>query len=424
MGSHSSWQFLYGVMEDGILKNLIKLEYKKMWNGVSLVSMIALSILTILFALVTLNLQQRTIDNEGNIVSGLPSFRALKEAARDLEGVMDGEYIQNLIEDYNASIDKAYLNENKGFLGTGGMTKYIVTNYVLNYAYYGPYMSNGNDKINLDYEFLNSEESFYRKYKDAIMEHLLYVNEENGLFHFSEEQINAIKSKIEDIKTPFRVEYSTGLANLNVYFSMEYSVFFILLVFCLASIYAKDSVNGINELTLSCKHGRKKDMMARWIAGNLFTLTTYLIYVGMLMAVHGSIASLHGLGASAQTFWFECIYNINIGTGLLTIFFGGLAGALVISNIVMLLSIKIKNSKITTAAGIIFVWVLGKGASTYSQIKLLNPRQFGGSDVVTGFLFIGRTIIPYFVVVILLSVVYVVLIWLAMRPCYKKYYLN
>ena len=145
------------------MKDLIKLEYKKLWNGISIVSLVALSILTIIFAVVTLNIQHRTIDKDGNIVTGLPSFRALKEAAEDLEGVMDGDYIQNLIEDYNSSFDKAYMDEHRGFLGTGGVTKYIITNYVINYAYYGPYMSNGNDKIGLDYEFLNSEESFYQK---------------------------------------------------------------------------------------------------------------------------------------------------------------------------------------------------------------------------------------------------------------------
>ena len=68
------------------MKGLIKFEYRKMWNGVSVVSMAALSILTIIFAVVTLNIQYRTLDKNGNIVTGLPSFRALKESAEDLEG--------------------------------------------------------------------------------------------------------------------------------------------------------------------------------------------------------------------------------------------------------------------------------------------------------------------------------------------------
>lgn len=404
------------------MKDLIKLEYKKMWNGISIVSIVALSILTVIFAVVTLNIQHRTIDKDGNIVTGLSSFRALKEAAEDLEGVMDGDYIQNLIKDYNASFDKAYLDEHRGFLGTGGVTKYIITNYVINYAYYGPYMSNGNDKIGLDYEFLNSEESFYQKYKDAIMEQLLYMNEENGVFKYSEEKVKVLQNKVDHLKTPFRVAYHTGLANINNYLGREYLVFFILLAFCLATVYAKDSMNGIDELALSSKHGRKKDMAARWIAGNLFAMSAYLIFVGMLIVVHGSIESLHGLDASAQTFWFDCIYNINVGTGLLLIFLGGLAGALVMANIVMHLSMLIKNSKAAVVAGIAIVWLLGR--HTYSQMGLLNPAQFGGSAAVENFLIVGRVIIPYFVIVLLLSSVYIAVLWLVMRLSYKKYYLN
>lgn len=74
--------------------------------------------------------------------------------------------------------------------------------------------------------------------------------------------------------------------------------------------------------------------------------------------------------------------------------------------------------------GIVVVGLLRKGASTYSQIRLLNPTQFGGSELVTAFLFIGKTIIPYFVIVFLLSTIYIALLWLAARLSYKNYYVN
>lgn len=403
------------------MKDLIKSEYRKLWNGVSIVSLVALSILTVIYAVVTLNIQHRTIDSDGNIVTGLASFRTLKDAAEDIEGIMDGEYIQTLIKKYDSSFDKAYMDEHRGFLGTGGMTKYIISNYVINYAYFGPYMSNGNDKIGLDYDFLNTENDFYQKYKEAVMEQLLYVNEENGLSHYSEKQIKALEKKIGKMRIPFRVAYHTGWANIRNYFENEYSVFFILLVFCLSSVYAKDSTNGMDEPVLASKHGRKKDMTARWIAGNLFALTAYLIYVGVLIAVHGSIEGLHGLSASAQTFWFECFYNISVGGGLLLIFLGGLAGALVMADITMFLSVKIKNSKIVVAAGIVIVKLLEKAASTYSRIRLLNPKQFGGNEAAVDFLFVGRVIIPYFVVILFLSIIYITALWMITRLSFKKY---
>lgn len=406
------------------MKDLIRFEYKKMCNGISIVSLVALSILTVLFAIVTLNLQYRTIDSDGNVVNGLASFRALKEVSEDLEGALDGEYIRGLIEKYDSSYDKAYLAENRGFLGTGGMTKYIVSNYVINYAYYGPYMSNGNEKVGLDYDFLDSEESFYQKYREAVLEQFLYVNAENGLFPHSEEQISVLEQKIQNINTPFQIACHMGWANVFGYFGMEYPVFFIILAFCLSGCYAKDSTNGMDELILSSICGRKRDMQARWIAGNLFTVVFYMIYVLVLIAVHGGIASLHGLGASAQTFWFECFHNFSVGTALLIVFFGGLAGALVMANLVMLLSIKLKNAKLTTVFGIIAVVLMFRQASTYSQIKMLNPLQFKESALLTDFLFVGNAIVPYFVIALLLSAAYITVCWLVLRLSYKKYRLN
>lgn len=406
------------------MEGLIRLEYKKMWNGISIISLSALSILTIIFAVVTLNLQYRAIDSDGNMVKGLASFRTLKEASKDLEGQLNEEYIRKLIQKYDASYDKAYLAENRGFLGTGGMTKYIVSNYVINYAYYGLYMSNGNEKVGLDYTFLNSEEEFYKKYRGAVLEQLLYVNVENGLFPYSERQISILEKQIQNIKTPFRIAYHTGWANVFGYFGMEYPAFFIVLAFCLSGCYAKDSVNGIDELMLASTGGRKKDMQARWIAGNLFTVVFYLIYVGMLIAVHGGIAGLHGLGASVQTFWFECFHNFSVGTALLIVFLCGLAGALVMANSVMLLSIKVKHTKLATVMGIIAVALMLRQASTYSQIKMFNPMQFKESALLTDFLFIGDMIVPYFAIVLILCAAYITVLWLTLRFSYKKYHLN
>lgn len=406
------------------MKDLIRLEFTKMWNGISLVSIVALSVLTVLFAVVTLNLQYRTIDSDGTMVNGLASFRTLKEVSKDLDGVLDGDYIRGLIEKYDSSYDKAYLAENRGFLGTGGMTKYIVSNYVINYAYYGPYMSNGNEKVGLDYAFLDSEESFYQKYREAVLEQLLYVNEENGLFPYSEDQLSVLEQKIQNIKTPFQIAYHMGWANVFGYFGMEYPVFFILLAFCLSGCYAKDSANGMDELALSSTHGRKKDMWARWVAGNLFTAVLYLIYVGLLIVVHGGIASLHGLDASAQTFWFECLHNISVGGALLIVFFDGLVGALVMANLVMLFSIKLKNAKLATIFGIIAVVLLYRQASTYSQIKMFNPLQFKESALLTDFLFVGNVAVSYFIIVFFLGVAYITILFLVLRLSYKKYRLN
>lgn len=407
------------------MKELIKFEYRKLWNKITISVIIAMFILTTLHTVIYLNLQWRTIDKNEEMVHGLKSYRALKEASEELEGIVDGVYIENLVKNYNSSYDKEYLSEHRGYLGTGGMTKYMVPNYLINFAYYGPHMSSGNDKMDLDYEFLESEERFYQKYKEAMKELILTVNEWNGLSPASEKQISILESKIENVETPFRVEYSQGLANLKSWYTMEYPYFFVVIAFALACLYSKDSASGVNELTLSSFYGRKKNMKARWIAGNLFAVTAYAIFVGTLIIEHGIVASLHGWRASAQTFWFSCLYNINIGTGLIIIMLGGLLGVLVMANIVMLLSIKTKNMKVTAALSVVIVWTLVRLTSTYSQIKLLlNPIQFNSDFLFTEYLFLGDTLVLYGVPTLILGILYITCLSFFINRSYKKYRLN
>ena len=86
-------------------------------------------------------LQKSLTTTDGQIVSGLSAYRVLRDASKDIEGVIDDAYLQKLKEQYENSIDKQYLDEHRGFLGTGGMTKYMYPNYFINYAYYSYYWS-------------------------------------------------------------------------------------------------------------------------------------------------------------------------------------------------------------------------------------------------------------------------------------------
>lgn len=408
------------------MRILVKFEYWKLWNRVSLVTVIAMCILSTFHTFVYLNLnsQWRAIDTNGNIVSGLTSYRVLKEASKEIEGIVDGEYLQNLKEQFALSADKKYMDEHRGFLGTGGMTKYMYPNYFINYAYYSYYMSNGNDKVGLDYDFLDSEEEFYKKYREAVREQIMYENQSAGLTKFTDSQIEVLDQKIAEIDTPVRIAYCQGISNFMNWYNLEYSVFFIVLAFVLACTYAKDSSSGINELTLSTVRGRKKDFRARWIAGNLFTISVYLIFVGILLIEHGAVATFEGFEASAQTYWFNCIFNISIGMGMVLKIVGGLLGALVFANFTMLLSCILKNSKMVAISAVLIVIALTKLSNTYSQIKLFYPLQFSSDAVVKGFFFCGKILVPYIVVVLFLTIIYIGLIVFLLRRINKKYYLN
>lgn len=408
------------------MRTMVKFEYRKLWNWVSIAAVIAMCILSTLHTFIYLNMkgQWRAIDANGDIVSGLGSYRALKEACKEIEGTMDGEYLKNLLEQYEVSADKQYLDEHRGFLGTGGMTKYMYPNYFINYAYFSYYMSNGNNKMGLDYDFLESEESFYQKYREAIKEQIMYENQYAGLVKFTDAQIKVLDQKIADIDTPVKVAYCQGISNFMNWYDLEYPIFFVVLAFAMSCTYAKDSPSGVSELTISTARGRKKNFRARWLAGNLFAASVYLIFVGVLLIEHGAVATFSGFGASVQTYWFYCIFNYSIGIGMVLKIIGGLLGALVFANASMLLSGIFKNSKVASVSAILVLAGMSRLSKTYSQIKLFYPLQFSTDAIVKSFFIIGKVLIPYSVVVLLLTVLYITVFALLIGRIDKKYHLN
>lgn len=411
--------------ESDKMKKQIWMEYRKLWNKIACVAVIAMCSVVVVHLFIYLNLQYRSIDSRGEIVEGLASYRALREAAKELEGVMDGEYIQNLITSYNSSFDKAYMEEHKGFLGTGGMTKYMVPNYFINYAYFGSYMSNGNNKVGLDYDFLETEDKFYTTYKETVKEHLADGNIYSNMY--TDEQLLVLNKKVDDLKTPFSTGYYQGLASLRAWYIMDYRLVFFVLAFGLAGLFSKDNSGGVTELTLSSKYGRKKNLNARWIAGNLFIASVYLIYLGIQLVVNGLIGTLAGWNMSAQMMWFTCLYNMTFGTGLLIMFAGGMLGTLVVGNIVMLVSMKTKNMKLAAAFSIIAVYVITQTENMFGTIGkfiFISPINFEKDYLIEMYMFIGNTAVPWFIVIFAVAVLYVSLLYIVIRLSYKKYHIN
>ena len=400
------------------MKRQIYMEYRKMWNKITGVAVLAMCAVVILHLFIYLNLQYRAIDSEGQIVEGLASYRALREASEEIKGTMDGTYIRELVDKYNNSFDKSYLKEHRGFLGTGGMTKFMVPNYFINYAYYGAYMSNGNDKIGLEYDFLDSEDEFYKTYKETVKEHLAEVNP------YTEEQMNILGKKVDKLNIPYQTGYYQGLANLRAWFVLDYGLIFVVLAFALSGIFAKDYTGGITELTLSSKYGKKNNFNVRWIAGNIFIISIYFIFIGVQLIANGVIATLDGWNLPAQMFWFECLHNITVGEGILILFGGGLLGAIVIGNIVMLISIKMKNRKLAVILSAIAVFWILKSKNVYGFSKMFNPANFISDSLLTGYCFVGDMALPYFVIAIIFTLFYVALLRIGIKMSYRKYYID
>lgn len=362
------------------------------------------------------------MDKDGNLVPGLAAYRVMKEATKDIEGEMDDAWLKNLIKKYNASKEKKYLDEtNPGYLYQGGHTKYDHSNYTINYAYFSRYMATGNEAMTLDYDFLKSAKSFYKEYKKAVLQ----AQMEDGSQKMTKARKKAIQKKVDQMKTPFTHKYIEGWVNILTYFEGLYWVFVMMLLFALAQTYAKNSVGGISQMTLSTIHGRKKDMIARWISGNLFTIVSYCLWLVVLIVPQALVATLHGWDASAQTLDYTLTWNMNVGTYTLVEFLDGLAGALVIANLVMLFSIKLKDTKLTCVMMAAAIFLLKVWRNSYGMLvaktMYLNPLNFTNGEETSQILFVGNLPIEYFIAVILMACVYVIIMYLLIRKSYKKY---
>lgn len=406
-----------------IMKELVKYEFRKIWTKLSIISVISLVIVSTLLN-ITAYYNSDAIASDGKIIKGFTSMRSIKNESKDIKGVMNQEYLDNLVKDFNSSKEKLNFEDKLGFY----FTKFKASNQIINFANYGPDLDNL--KMGLDFDFLKSEKDFYTEYKKSVS-NTIRVNNERAWFKYTDYHMEKINEKIDKLETPLNVDYYEGISYFIWQYASQYYFVLIIIGFALSSLFSKDSNNGIDELTLSSKFGRRKNMNARIIAGNIFALVVYIIFIGTLLIEHGAIGSLQGWNQSAQNIWNTCLYNISAGTGVLIMIAQGLLSVLIIANLVMFISIKVRYSKLATLLSLSSIMLLIKLTYTANSMQLqLNPIHFatnlynGGVNGFEIYYFIGDIIIPYILAFVLLSCIYMVVIRVLTLREYKRYRLN
>lgn len=401
--------------------DLFKYEFKKLWNRLTKIAVGALVLILTVFTIITSYASQsvQVIKSDGEIVKGITAHRVLKKESLGIEGVLDTEYLENLVEEYNASEQK------KVFKDKPHMMKYRFINYFINAIHYGnnmmPFYGD------LDFDFLKSEEELYEAYKESLKLNIKETNYYSGIFKYTDEQMKILEEKVDDLEFPLKVGYDKGLSNFVEAFCAYFTFLLIVLVFILSTTFSKDTKSGIDELLLSSKFGRKKIMNVKLLVGNLMGVAIYGVYIGTLLLVHGIFASLDGFGNSIQMYWINSLSNISFGMGILIMIFKGLLAVLIITNLVMLISIVCRNSKLGAGMSLASLFMLIKLTYTGKLIQLIpNPiywsTNLGGRMVdFEVYYFIGDIMIPYTVIVVILSLIYLIIIRVLTVLAYKRY---
>lgn len=405
---------------------LAKYEFRKLWNKVSIIAIVALILLCSIFNLVfdhyisTLSVMKN--DGSGDMVSGFGVYRTLREGIKPLEGKVDQNYLDNLVKEYNSSKEKVHMNTDNSALST----KYMSINHVINFAEYAGESSS--ETFNLDFDFIKSEKEFYQNYKQALVSKIKKENKEYGVQEYSNEQLGRVSEKVDKLE-PLTVGYCAGLSEIIYNYGDRFWFLLIVIAFALSSIFSKDSNNGIEELGLSSEFGRKVNMNARIIAGNIFSIVVYIIFWLIQLIERTPMYSLSGLGLSSQMHWFSNFYNLTLGGAFLIMFMCGLVVTLLIGNFVMLISIRFKHSKIAALISVASIYGIVKLMETGNySIMHLNPiyyatRVASGSNMVPFdiYYFIGDIMMPYSILGLLLMLFYFVIIRVLTIRSYKKY---
>lgn len=402
------------------MKKLLYFEQRKIWTNVTILSVIIMILFTVIYSISFLGFERSIVKNNGDMVHGLKIYKTMKNESEDITGVMNQKYLDKLIKNYNSSMDKKYLNSKSDML-----TKYVFPNYFINQIDYGNKFNDG--KIDINSDIVKSEELFYKKYKEEVKNKIKESNESIGLFKYTENQLKLIEEKIENINIPAKVGYVFGLIWFFAFYNNSYIIMLMIIGISLSSSFSKNGKNSIGELELSSKFSRDKGMDVRLISGNIFIIIVNVLFILTILIQNAFIFSLSGFNTSIQISWFGCIYNISLGVGLIILCLFGLLGSLIVGNLVMLISIKLKNNIISTAISLFLIFTLNGLTKTMNAwVLMFNPIYFSKhfsslSGDYSLYTFIGNIAIPYWALVIFLSIIYILIIYTLIRREYKKY---
>lgn len=396
-------------------------EFRKLWTQTAIVCTLAILILLSLFAVLLHFDFPDSITGSGEILHGTRGVRTVAKEGCFLAGTLDQDYLDKLKQSYNTSTEKKILKED--------LRKYIhkyMINSFLNTASVG--MENASS-WDLDLNWVQTEKDFYQRYRDSMLKSIKDDNKrywKDTMFQYTDSQVEQIKDRIQKMETPFRVTGTVkeGISGFKYDFCTNYWIILVAIVFCLSGSFSKDSNSGLDELFLASVHGRSGAMKAKQIAGNLFATILYFLYTIMMAGLYGLTQGFFGIGSSIQFLWPTSIYPLTIGSGLLILFLVGWLVALLIANLAMLLSIKIRYFSLSALAALLLVLLLKWATRTMQMGRLFfNPLYFVTHFVsdFDRFYFVGGKMVSYIVCSLILAVIGILLAILLTKRFHKTY---
>lgn len=369
-------------------------EWKKI-NKLILCFILLIS-LFIMSILIILNAGSMTwIDSSGKKLSGKSAIDAKIATVSNIEGKVTSEKLINYVNEYKKFYKEGKEEDNKEYV------KYCqpFEDYINRLVY--PIYNDGNQELkNLITNLSNDElNNFYSNWDKAAIE-------KDGK-HYT-----ILENKAKKVDKPFIYEYNDGLFYLVDQFKDLFLFAFIVIAIVLSSIFSEDSLQGLEEVSMSTKYGRERLVIGKLKCGIFLSIVVYILFLLVMNIIVGSIFTLRGGNTSIQFISILSLWNISMGKGYLLLIFLGLLATMTMALFVMYISVKSRKSKrsLLLSFGLVIIpyIFLSEIEGTFLTpilgvipINLIDAHRIFGSNIFYG---LGSFQFPYIIISIILSV--------------------
>ena len=318
----------------------------------------------------------RYVDENGDTIKGISAARSLREAKRQWSGYITEEELLKVLE-RNAQINTSeeYLSDDvkeneKAYSKKQGFSD---IRDMINRAFCG--------FRQYDYYRIDSlsEEEIRTFYDRRISDLTEWLNSEEAVNHYSDQEKNFLIRQYHDFETPVYYEYSDGWEVLLQKAPMIIMPVVLITGFLVAGIFSDEIQLKADSVFFSTMLGRTKAIAAKICAGFLIITAVYwitiLLYSGSVLAALG----FDGAGCAIQigsSNWTS-FYNITYLQDYLLTAFGGYIGSLFILMLSMLVSAKTHSTVFAVTIPFILLFIPGflSEISVLSKILGLLPDQ-------------------------------------------------
>lgn len=309
-----------------MVRNIIRVERKRILSNRTFIIIISLSLIFSIFKVMSLFKGYNIYDSSGNIE--IKAWENLKQSKEKNNKLLD----EKLLKDVINRVDKSR------YLYNSNLVRLVSSNF----------------KEKKFSEITEKDiEDFYEKRIKNINE-----NTKKSLIKYTKEQLNFIDLEAKKLKEPIDISYAEGWKNLNNYMTDFVLVIIIVISIIIIPVFAIDQKTKMKELYESTKNGKKLLIKCRVIVSIEVGLILYITSVFIFSIIILTVFGVEGYNTQIQNSigYFESIYNITYFQQYLLNFTLGLVAMLVAVSIVLFVT-SVFNQILVGGVIVTFFWI-------------------------------------------------------------------